>query len=158
MAHRVVIGIETTDGYDLYRHSWDETEPTPGRCLHNGWRPPVDTRQAEALSRVEVYNRIDWLLDAYLYVVSETGVETRVLVPLRIEAGVPGEATADGPGAALMPTDTTGRYLRDRMTGARESCGLLVDAYGVDRSDAEAALREIVTDWSDDVIVHEPGQ
>jgi len=158
VAHRVVISIETTDGYDLYRHSWEETDPTPERCLHDGWCPPADTRQAAALSRVEVYNQIDWLLDTYLYVVSKTGVETRVLVPLRVESGVPGAATADGPGAALVPTDMTGRSLWDRMTGARESCGLLVDAYGVDPSDAEAALREMVTDWSDDVIVHEPGQ
>ncbi|MFP4218090.1 MAG: hypothetical protein ACLFR6_04540 [Salinarchaeum sp.] len=158
VVQRAVIGIETNDGYNLYRYSWDETGPTPGACLHAGWRPPGNTREATGLARTEVYSQVDWLLDVYLYMVSETGVETRVLVPLRVESGVPGAATADGPGAALVPTDTTERYLRDRMTGARESCGLLVDGYGLTQSDAEAALRELVTDWSDDVIIHEPGR
>ncbi len=153
MTARVVIGVQTSDGYDLYHHTWDETTPTPDRRLRKGWRPRSDTRLASGLSRADLFDRIDWLLDAYLYVVSNVGVQTRVLVPLRIESGAPGAATAAGPGAAAVPTDTTAQRLRARLSGVREVCGLLVDAYGLDRSNAEAALRRIVDDRSDDVII-----
>lgn len=183
MSHCGVIVVERADCWELYRSTNAGVDLRIGRRLADrigtSRRCDEQTRADEPFTievtfvgsgatRPEVLDEIDWLRDEAAYLVSrtetdpaaaaETDATTEVTsyltVPLHVEAGLPGDETASGPGVLVAPpeSDRSGALLRERLAAAREVCHALVSDGACTPSAAGAVLEESCVSWGDAVI------
>ncbi len=154
MTDSVLIARERTAGYALYRQSQPVEETL--RTEQQDSQHSTERYLGTVPDRQGIYASIDWLGDQVCHIVTDQQIDSFVVVPIRLEPGLPGEETAGGPGLLATPppaVDPVAFY--HRITGAREVCLRLVSTT-VPTATVEQQLRAVVHSWSDRVIEYDP--